>query len=201
MDVYLDGERLDGAGTTLSDTLDAARSRVGVRRLIIEAYADGREIPQGHLQEPPTTDPYAAEVKLISAETARLVQGPLMQASEAVGALEGRHAEIAELLQSGAIADALGELGQALETWTTAKSVLELAAQIIGPEIAGDQANIDAAIGELAKALAELKDAMERRDWSGLADALEFDIDPLASSWSDILRSAASNACADSTPV
>ncbi len=194
MDVYLDGERLDGAGTTLTATLDAARERVGEGRLIVEAWADGEMIPENDLSQPPASDPYAAEIKLISAETTRLVQGPLLQASEAVNALDGRHSEIAQQIQSGEIAPALGELGDVLETWTSAKTVLELAAQLLGPEVGGEASVVNPAVERLTGALNTLKSTLQTQDWSGLADTLEFDLDPLCAEWSDILRLAATNA-------
>ncbi|MEM1422390.1 MAG: hypothetical protein AAGH64_00145 [Planctomycetota bacterium] len=193
MDVYLDGERLSGAGTTLDATLTAAREAVGDGRLIVEAYADGRAIPERDLAEPPASDPYASEIKLISADTARLVQGPLIQASEGVSSLDGRHASVAERIQSGEVAPALGELSEVLETWTTAKTVLELAAQLYGPRVGGDAHTVDPAIEKLTAALATVKASLETQDWAELADALEFDLDPLCDTWSDILRDAAAN--------
>lgn len=194
MDVYLDGERLDGAGTTLSTTLDAARAKVASGRLIVEAYADGEAIPEGELSQPPATDPYATEIKLISADAARLVQGPLVQASEAIGALEGRHAEIASRLQSGEIAGALNELNDVLSDWTTGRAVLDLAGQLLGPDAAGDRADVSAAVERLSGALTELKRSLAEQDWSGLADALEFDLEPLCSEWSGMLQHAAAHA-------
>ncbi len=193
MDVYLDGEPLSGAGTTLSSILDAARERVGADRLIVEAYADGAAIPEGDLAEPPQKDPYAAEIKLISADTNRLIQGPLVQASEAVSAMREQHVVIAERLQTGEVQGAMSDLEDVLETWMTAKTVLELAAQLKGAEIAGSASSVTDALEKLTSALVATKEALTNQDWSGLADALEFDMEPMAGEWSDILRTAAEN--------
>jgi len=194
MDVYLDGERLTGAGNTLRSAIDAARAHVERGRLIIEARANGTVIPDDELQEPPPTEPYASEITFTSAEASAMVQAPLVQAAEAIGAMEGRHAEIAAQLQTGAASDALAELGHLLETWTTGKTVLQLSAELLGPEIAGDTDALDAAIGRLSVALTEVKRSMVAQDWSGLADALEFDMEPLCAEWSGILQTAATNA-------
>ena len=179
---------------TMTVTLDGSPIEVNSAtlgaRLIVEAYADGHAVPSQHLSEPPVTEPYASELRLLSADRSQLVQSTLVQVAEQVGALSDQHEALAHRIQTGEVAPALGELGQLLSVWTTAKDALEMSVGLVGAGIVDEDA-ASGAINRLAEALEEIKRAISANDWPGLADVLACEMEELGDEWTALLTAAA----------
>ena len=188
MRVYLDGDPLDGAGSTLSSALAKAAEAAG-ERLVVEAEADGALVPNDHLAEPPGDDPYAVELKLVSAHPRELVSEALDEAAELLKGVEEAQRRAAELIQSGEIPEAMESLQVVLEGWSGAGQVMRLAEVTPGvdmPDEAGGESMM-ALTSELARLLGEVRGAMAQQDMTGVADVLAYDMDTLCDSWSRAL--------------
>jgi hypothetical protein len=188
MHVYLDGDPLDGAGSTLSSALAKAADAAG-ERLVIEAEADGALVPNDHLTEPPSNDPYAAELRLTSAHPRDLVSEALDEAAELLKGVEDAQRQAAELIQSGEIPQAMESLKVVLEGWSGAGRVMQLAEATPGvdmPDEVGGE-SIEALTKELARLLGEVRGAMAQQDMTSVADVLAYDMDTLCDSWARAL--------------
>ncbi|MEC9372647.1 MAG: hypothetical protein VYC34_02340 [Planctomycetota bacterium] len=196
MKVFLDEQAVECGGGTLAIALDAGAAAARSRgRLIIEAQADGKAIPQEHLDEPPGEDPYAEEIRLVSVDPRAFLRTTLLDAVDALEQTRGDQKRAAELIQTGEAREALSTLSEILNTWQAVRRVLEDASALIGvaPEAAlqhgapDDQTTIES----LFKSLDELRRSLAEQDWTATADALEFDLDEQAARWQTSLRSLA----------
>lgn len=188
MRVYLDGDPLNEAGTTLASALAVAAEAAG-DRLIVEGEADGSPVPSEHLIEPPASDPYADELRLTSAHPSTLVASALENCAEILKGVETAQKQAAELIQSGKISESMEPLRAVLEGWSSVGRVMQLAEATPGvdvpQEVAGE--SMHALTGELARLLGEVRNAMAEQDMTSVADVLAYDMDTLCDSWSRAL--------------
>ncbi|MEM9084215.1 MAG: hypothetical protein AAGB34_11510, partial [Planctomycetota bacterium] len=161
-------------------------------RLVVEILADGSPVPPEHLDAPPADDPYASEMQLRTAAAGPLVAESLMQACEAIDSIAPRHAEAAQLLQSGNVDDAMKQLAALMSTWQQAQTVIDLAAAAPGVSLSSVP-ELDKAATEVVGRLNDMKEALDRRDFSDLADILIEDMPEMVDLWTGALRKAATN--------
>lgn len=186
MRTLLDGQPVPDAGSTLGSALDAVRTRVG-ERIVIEATADGLPVPPEHLDHPPASHPYAAELAFRTADPALVAIEALHEARQTLDELAPRHTEAADLIQSGKTDQALDVLSHLLRGWTElhrTAALVTATARCASP--ASGQATgaaIEPAAAELAGLLSEIKTALGAQDWPGLSDTLAYDMQPLVERW------------------
>lgn len=192
MRTYLDGQLLDPPVSTLGEALDAARA-LGDGRLIVEAMADDAPVPPEHLADPPIDAPYASELHLTTADAESLVKITLLDAAAMLGEMAPSQVEAAHHLHAGRTGEAMAALGEIVRAWTAAHAALRLAESsgilrgTPGVEAAARQAES----GNLGARLADVKRALQNRDWPALADALEYDLADEAARWSEMLAALA----------
>jgi len=86
-------------------------------------------------------------------------------------------------------------VGDVLEGWSTVRRALELAAA--SGTLKNDashesaQETMDELVSSLTTPLQELKQALEHQDWSGVSDALSYDLDEHAEHWQNWLNETA----------
>lgn len=198
MKVYLDDEPLAGAGESLTAALEAGREAAGSGgRVIVEVWADGAPAPEDDLANPPAREPYAVELKLVSAEPASVVADAFSLAAEALDEARRLQQAAAESLQTGETSEAMQSLRGALEVWEQVRrSVTDGCALLgVGPgeacDAAGsgaDGAGLEELVAALMGRLLDIKRAVASEDWSGLADVLAYDLDDEAVRWSAMLQ-------------
>lgn len=192
MQVYLDGQLIDDAGTTLGRAIDSARARAA-GRMIVQATADGTPVPACDLDEPPSRSPYAAAVEFASADPRALLNQTLNDAADLLAEVRDRQAAASALLQSGKVEEAVLAVGTVLECWSTVRDALTLVVRAAPAECYDgvEREELSAAVESLARGLGEIKRSMSMEDWASLSDLLGWDMPECAErlrSW--LLRAA-----------
>lgn len=193
MQVYVDGEPLAGAGSTLGSALSAVRAGLG-GRLVIEAMADGSPVPPEHFDAPPEREPYAGRLDIRTEDAGALVRFSLLEAAEALERVRASHERAAELLQTGDTPGCMTELGPIFEVWGAAAQTLSIARQldqIVLPSRTSDGRALEGVADELNGKLVEVKRCLAEEDLAGLADVLAYDMTAAADDWVSILRALA----------
>lgn len=177
MRVYLDGDLIDDAGSTLERAIASARAKAGTR-MLVQALADGAPIPAAHLDQPPGDSPYARELRFASADSSILLMDTLRDTAEALVDVREMQSRAAELLQSGKVDEAVRDVGEILETWRAVKDAIVLVLQASPSDRyhGSEKQELSEAVAALASALGEIKRAMSVQDWASLGDSLAYDM-------------------------
>ncbi len=189
MRTYLDGELLDPPVSTLGEALAAARDRAA-GRLVVEVLADDQPIPSEHLEDPPRTSPYADVLRVTTAAASSLVKLALLDAAAMITEVRPRQIEAAQLLQSGRTPDAMDALREILEAWNSAHLAVQLADEsrtIESGAAVEAAAMLQESTANLTRLLNDVKTRLAMKDWSALADVLEYDLSEHADRWSELL--------------
>lgn len=198
MKVYLDGQEIVIDRPTLGGALAAGcRAAEASGRIVVDAELDGRPISPEQLAEPeaPTA---GGELRLTSAEPRSLVLTTFLDVADAMESVKAEQVAAAELIQVGKIDEALERLGGALGVWEQARQAVVNGCALLGIPLATPVASAfkggssaPATIAEqadtLAGSLGEVKRTIEAGDWSGLADALMYDMEGQAATWGKLL--------------
>ncbi len=163
----------------MAAALAAGRSAAG-ERLIVEARADGFEVPATDIDDPPERAPYASRLDFTSADGGELVRVLLTDAAGALDAVGPRHLRAAEQIRGGNIDEALLTLGEVLRMWAEVRSAMELASRADVSSSGAAAENRDQlapVLTGLAERLTEIKRTLVASDWSSLADVLAYDME------------------------
>jgi len=189
MQVFIDDTRLDDAPDAPA-AIELARDHVqGTDRLIIEVAADGKPAPDT-LFDGSDDGAGLAELRFTTAATGAFLAESVHAAKDSLHALRERQKTAAEQIRAGEMTEALGTLGEVLEGWGALRDVVDQVAQLAGIDLAslatpsGTGADH---IGDLSKALIEVRDTVESKDWASLGDTLAYDLDELIDRWSALL--------------
>ncbi|MGP1310002.1 MAG: hypothetical protein ACTS27_07390, partial [Phycisphaerales bacterium] len=125
----------------------------------------------------------AGEVSLVSAEPRELVATTFADAASALVDLRESQRGLAEKIHQGNPSEATAALGEIFEVWEAARQALEQGAEMVSIDLSTDDAFADLIAG-LTERLREVVRAVEQRDWSALADELEYDLVEQAERWS-----------------
>ncbi len=197
--VYLDGRALSVSEATLGAAIDAALEGAG-DRMIVEAMADGVVVDGADLEAPPERSPYAGEIRFRSADRASMARVTLHEAADALEDVRRKQAQAADQVRSGRVEEGMRTLGEALEGWGSVRSAVEmmLGTGLIragvtdegGGGIAGPFVGV---MGKLAASLTEVKRSIAEADWTGLGDAVAYDLEEQARAVSAWLREMAAS--------
>lgn len=185
MRVLLDESTLLESAGTLGEALDAGREAAERRgRVIVEVICDGRPVSPDDLSsaEALSKPARASEVNLISAEPRALVATTFDDAASALQDLRDTQRELAEKIHKGSVAEATAALAEVFEVWGAARQALEHGAVMASIDLTTDATIADLAVG-LSERLREVGRAVDQRDWSTLADELEYDLSEQAARW------------------
>lgn len=192
MRVYLDDRLLEGAGSTLGAALETARA--GAKgRLIVDVLADGRRVPNEHLDSPPATSPYASELRLATADPRALASRALREASGELKGSVSAHTTAGELVQAGKTQDALAALVKALSAWETVQRTASACVAIESLVAPASRGGVELATNELTGHLEQIKKSLNSGDWSTLADVLLYDSGALIERWTKLLETLATD--------
>ncbi len=182
MKVMLDGSTLDVAEQTLGCALTSALEAAG-DRLIIEAVADGVRVPPEDLATPPERSPYASEIEFMSADPLALMKVTLYEAADSLEQIAAWQSEAGEQIQAGDLESAMPIITDLLGGWGAVRTTVELIVQggLLPPSEAAE--SLQPLVDDLAQLLGQLKGALEKQDWSSVADVLAYDLGERANSW------------------
>ena len=205
MIVFLDDERIEPESPTFSAALDLARRTAHERgRVIIEVKGDGASVPADRIDNPPDDGAGFGELRLVSTPPGPMAREILLEARDTLERARLDQTRAAELVQRGAVADALDPLQSALEAWSLVRGVVDKIQALIGldpgavsVETKGERVTGGECVATLTRALADLRGAVRDNDWSALSDLLAYDLDEQADRWKAVLGELAEAATRD----
>lgn len=191
----MDGQPVTVRSASLADALAEIAARAEARgRLVVEVIADGMILNQGDLESPSVDAGRYEEVSFTTADPGALVREALMDAAGALEEAAVRQESAAGHVMAGRLDEAREALRGALETWQGVRSAVDRSAAVLGVEpgaLGSGEARLDELLASLHGALGEVRGALERQDYSALADVLGYELRDLAGSWQAALRGAA----------
>ncbi|HYF15944.1 MAG TPA: hypothetical protein VD971_12820 [Phycisphaerales bacterium] len=195
MEVFLDGQPLVVARPTLAGALSTGAETARQRgRVIVEALADGVTLGDDQLSTPSDEPGSAREVRLTSADPRMLVTVTMSDGAEALRSLREEQTEAAQLIQSGREREGVERLSSIIQTWQMIGDLVERAGALLDTDFTAlrlDGVAPDGGLAtiapRLAQKLTDMKRALSARDWSRLADILEYDLSEEAGSWEQLL--------------
>jgi len=194
MRVYLDDEPLELEGETLTAAVVAGKRAADARgRMIIEVWADGEPASSADLESPPDLEPYAGEVRFVSVEPAGLVAAAMDEAAENLERVREPQREAAAALSRGEASSAMQDVGVCLQAWESVRKAVQDGCSVLGrspAELMPTEASAEAcatAIEDLLTTLREVQRSVKEQDVASLADAMAYDLDELAETWSGLL--------------
>ncbi len=194
MIVTLDGQRLSSSiapDCTLEDLIQQVRAAHD-DCLIVSVALNGQTLGDSDLQSR-LPQPVAADMQ-IDLESGQPIQlvGDALRGLGLEYAAAGDHlASIAERLQSGAAAAAVGEISEFIGLWNTCHRVLVQCSGLVNQDLARqtyDGRNVQAWFEEAVNKLAGVRDALEARDLVLLSDMLRYELPPICNSWQQMLN-------------
>ena len=192
MRVYLDENEIAVSRPTFAAAVAEVRQLAEARqRVIVEATLDGLAVPDDALMNPPDDEYPDSELRFVSDEPLELVRRTLGQVAESLDGTKKQQALAAELIQTGKLDDAMQSLSVSLNSWTQVQQVVTNGVLLLGlslDDLKVNQTPVSRSVDALAGHLGELKRAIGAQDWSGLADALAFDMQEQADSWKRVLN-------------
>ncbi len=199
MRVFLDNAPLAADSPSLAAALDVGRHAAEASgRVIVEAKLNGRSLTEHELGEPSSDPAEAGEMRLVSAEPRALVSGSMREVAAAIEDLRVSQGEAAHKLHIGETEAAFAQLADAVAVWDSLRRVMDDGPRLLGMDVrplaapggvqaAGAAATVESAIGDLARSLASLQEAIRGQDWSTVADVLEGELADEADRWRTIL--------------
>ncbi len=201
MRAYLDDEPIALDGGTLSAAVVAGKRAAEAKgRMIVEVWADGAPAPPADLDDPPENDPYADEVRFVSADPGGLVAYALEEAADNLTGVRPSQVNAAACLARGETSEAMGDVADALRAWESVRRAVQdgCAALGVAPAELLERDNAEqecaVAIEGLLDALREVQRAVNEQDVASLADVLEYDLEELAEAWGGLLAEMAAGA-------
>ncbi len=192
MRVFLDDHPIPIATPTLAAALAAVReSAERSGRVVIEVFRDGQLLPDALLASPTDAEEPGAELRCASADPCQLVASSLRQAADELAASRESHLAAAHSIQTGKLDQAMPQLSAALAAWTQIHQVVTNGIRLIGLDeqtpIGEPPRPLADSIASLSARLNEVKRALQAQDWSGLADALAYELPDQTDHWRDLV--------------
>ena len=201
MHVLLDGEAISVSQPTIAAALVAAKREAERRkRVVIEASMDGSPIADAWLEHPPTDARPGAEVRFVSADPMSLVRVTYLELADELATAARDQSAAAAAVQQGKLDEAMPRVSAALGVWQHVREGVVNGATLLGIDPASlrvraaqdePEKSVMEHIDGLARALTELKRAINASDWPGVADALEYDLKDQADRWRAVMNALA----------
>ncbi|PCI09728.1 hypothetical protein COB72_05715, partial [bacterium] len=148
------------------------------------------------LDEPPTDDAGINELRLTTTDYNAFLIETIETAKDALVSTQGDQIEAADQIRTGELEPAIESLKSVLEGWHAVRDVVGQSAALAGIDI--DTLEITDAKGTtitgaqcvdaLSKALAEVRNCLGKSDWASLGDAIEYDLEDQANTWTALLN-------------
>lgn len=193
MKVILDDTTLTDAPNTLAEAIDLAADRATSQgRVVVDVFADGRQVRPDELEDEATLAHSCDEVRLVSAEPRAFVRITLLDARDALDAARSEQQRAAQLVEQGSFEEAYKSLDGSLNLWQAARQALDQGAQLVGLDLTDvpleHPEELAQAISRLAAALEEVRRSVTAQDWAGLGDVLNYEMDELVDRWQVLLE-------------
>jgi hypothetical protein len=190
MRVYIDETELD-SNASIADALDAARDHAeSTGRLIVDIHADGEPIDDALLDTPPTDNAGINELRLTTTDPVAFLMETFASARESLALVREDQSTAADHLRTGELEPAVESLNAILTGWQAVGEVVAQSAELAEIDLNAfdfDGTNASSTIDKLSETLFEIRTNLTHQDWSALGDAIEYDLDELATQWDTLL--------------
>jgi hypothetical protein len=196
MQILLDNEPLvvnDLNGSAIvAQYLSAAKARLwGTDRMVFGLRFDGEEVPAAQIEESlsrPIED--LESLEFISACASQVVVDALRETQKTLANSFVTVREASESLSKGRLAETMERLTDCIKVWSQTHEALVQSGSIL--ELDFERVAITGRpllewLGDLAKRLREIRDAIAARDHVLLSDILHYELDETLSGWEQML--------------
>ena len=198
MIVTLDGRRIDREftpGCTLQTLIDELRGDLCDGRLVVSVAVDGHDCDESELEDR-LTQPLGAEaqVDLESGDRCALSVAALRYIGMELRDAGQRQADVADQLNAGQTAEAVGQIGEFVQTWQTCRTAVVQCSGLLGRNLTEETFNgqtVERWLADLVQRLREVRDALDARDMVLLADLIHYEMPALCETWHNLLMSLA----------
>lgn len=190
MRVFIDDTELN-TNPSIADALDAAREHAeNTGRLIVDIHADGETIDDALLDNPPSDSAGINELRLTTTDPVAFLVDTFASARESLVLVREDQSSAADHLRTGALEPAVEALNSVLTGWQAVGEVVSQSAELADIDLNTFSFNgttASATIEKLGDTLFEIRTNLTHQDWSALGDAIEYDLDELATQWDALL--------------
>ena len=191
MAIYLDGQPADLAGDTLGAVIDAARARLAAAgRLLVEVSLNGEAYHGDDLRAQRQSPVGGGEVILVSADPRELAGTTLQQVRASLEDARAAQHDAAERFQQDQPAEAMQQVGRAIEVWQGTQQAVVQSARLVGIDLnqrVFENQPMSVVIDSLVLQLRSLRDLLSAGDTVGLADSLAYEWPELTDRWDRLL--------------
>lgn len=191
MQLWIDDQPCDTAVQTIGEAIaTGATVAEDGGRVIIEVVVDGDRWTDRELGDLDVCGGTATEVRLTSADMRVLVRETLGQCAVALEEAASLEAKAAEAIQADRTADAMADLGTAVELWLSVQAAVGKGCTMVGIDLGAvevDGVAASACISALTDQLHMLRDALEVSDPIGLSDTLLYEMPDVHRRWQGML--------------
>ena len=196
MKIFVDNEPIeqeDVSGVpTVEDALQQVQAEFGrLGRVVVSVRCDGKEIPANEMAQTLVKPIESFErVDVLTGTKEGLVLEAMTQASACIADTEETCKLVAELLKQGDTAEATKTLGRCLKVWQQIHEAVAKSIEMLGLDLDGVTSEGETLIAVITKpkrALLEMRDALQAKDYVLLADILEFEFTEAMESWRTII--------------
>ncbi|MCG8510764.1 MAG: hypothetical protein MI741_16195 [Rhodospirillales bacterium] len=190
MQIYLDDEQVDAGGTTLGRVLTDVQNRLNMAgRIVVEVKVDGETLVGNELSEGQDRDLTGCDVRLYSAEPARLAVDTLEGIRGRLNEARNLQQQAADAFQSDQAGEALQHIARLIEIWMQTQQAVTLIASML--EIDMTTMKVDGVSGgeiveKLVEHLNSLKQAIGDSDTVTLADSLAYEWPEVVDQWDNL---------------
>jgi hypothetical protein len=206
MRVLLDERPCDTDPASIGEAIaDAASVAEAQGRIVIEVLVDGVAWTEHELDSSVLRAGRAEEIRLTTANLSALVLETLDEAADSLVEADRLQREAAVMIQSGRQAEAMDQLGAALDIWLGAHDTVVKCAQAATVDLESivvGTRTLPEHVQTLQRHLQTLHGALASGDPVGVADTLLYDLPEVVADWREVLatlRAQVETPSADST--
>lgn len=204
MIITLDGDRVSNPAadcTTLESVIERTSSVLGPQRMLVAVRLNGRLLDEAGLDESlQRTLGATDQVDLESGTRSEVVAGALRSLADTFRDASDTVGEVSQKLNTGEIESAMHEVAAFIQLWQNCRTALVQGSTVLARDLTGEPLDgrpLSDRFGELSARLAELRDALQSRDFVLVSDLLFYEMPAICGEWSDLLRRLAESVEAD----
>jgi len=187
MSLTVDHESIDAATLGLRTVGQVLAHLKGRDRLVVHLLVDGREPPSGEFEQLRGQDLSGRTVYIETAEPRRIAAEVFDAAERLLSDAEQLRTAAVDHLAAGQHAEALKKLGACFTDWNTIRESVEKVARLLRIDLGrvrvAEGLSLRDWLGAFAGQLADIRAALEHRDYVHLADVLTYEAHGTADHW------------------
>lgn len=191
MPVFVDDKPVDLAGVNLAAMLESARGRLrDSGRVVVDVRLDGVALDGEELDRRMDEFVGDGELCLHTADPRDLSRSTLEMLLAQFDEVACNQKEIADLINRDELSEAMTRFADVMEKWRQSQEAIRNAAGLVEIDLGGLDVEGGTAIRVIEQVIERLKtmrDAIEARDFVGLADVLSYEGPDLVERWQKLI--------------